>query len=51
MAKDLKFTADEVEALRQQGLVWRFWVILQRLPTSIIVKNYLTGEVRLIDVK
>lgn len=51
MAKEIAFTAKEVEALRQQGLVWRFWVILQRLPSSIIVKNYLTGEVRLIDIK
>lgn len=49
MREHKEFSMIEKELLRNKGLVWWFWVLLQRLPKAILVKNFFTGEVRVIE--
>lgn len=49
-SKDKAFTPKEIELLRAKGMVWRFWQLIQRLPSGgMIVKNVYTGDFRLIE--
>lgn len=49
MAKTKTFTPDDRKILSKEGMDWRFWVPLQQLPNSLIVKHRITGEVKLIE--
>jgi hypothetical protein len=44
-----KFNDDEKDLMKARGLPWRLWEVLFRAPSSIIVKNVVNGEVRLIE--
>ena len=46
-----KFTDDEKDLMKAKGLPWRLWEVIFRAPSSIIIKNIVSGEVRLIDKK
>ena len=49
MAKAKTFTPEEKRILEENGLRWMFWTPLQQTPGSIIIRNNITGEVRLIE--
>ena len=44
-----KFSDEEKDLMKAKGLPWRLWEVLFRAPSSIIVKNVVNGEVRLIE--
>ena len=49
MAKFKEFSQEEKDLLKAKGMPWRLWEVLYRAPSSIIVKNVVSGEVRLIE--
>lgn len=49
MAKAKTFTPEEKRILAAYGLKWMLWTPLQQLPNSMIIRNNLTGEVRVIE--
>lgn len=49
MAKFKDFTQEEKDLLKRKGMPWRLWEALFRAPSSLIIKNVISGEVRLIE--
>ena len=49
MAKKKAMTPEQKALLGSKGMVPGMWEVLQNLPHSMIIRNKVTGEVRLID--
>lgn len=51
MAKKNTMTTEQKMLLGEKGLIPSMWEIRQDLPSSLIIRNKITGEFRLIDKK
>lgn len=51
MAKKKAMTPEQKTLLGKKGLNPGMWVVEQDLPSSMIIRNIVTGEFRLIDKK
>ena len=49
MQKNATPTQAQAEALKRAGLAPISWAVVRELPHSLIVKNRLTGEFKVID--
>ena len=51
MAKKKEMTQEQKMLLGEKGLIPSMWEVRQDLPKSMIIRNKITGEFRLIDKK
>lgn len=51
MAKHKKFTAEQLAVLKRNVKGWWIWELVQELPASMIVKQRITGEIRVLDLR
>lgn len=51
MAKKKAMTPEQKTLLGSKGMIPGMWEIRQDLPNSLIIRNKVTGEFRLIDKK
>lgn len=49
MAKSKVMTTEQKLLLGEKGLIPHMWEVRQDLPSSLIIRNKITGEFRLID--
>ena len=51
MAKNKEMTPKQKRILADKGMIPSMWEVRQDLPKSMIIRNKITGEFRLIDKK
>lgn len=47
--KNASSTKEQAEAMKKAGMNPVFWVVVKVLPNSMIVKNRLTGEFKVLE--
>lgn len=49
MAKSKVFSKEQQEILRRKGIRWQLWEPVQDLPNSMIIRQKITGEFKVIE--